>query len=1220
MPGDRPGAAIFTVARAGSSLLYFPCPIDGRLALQEQIPGKHMFRTLSRSIPSLFVVALVVLVARAQPTRPLPWSPAAVPATEAPAIGRAVSAQDGGARMLEGPDPVPCSTTATSAASATAAFCSHLPYLDVIQPTGQIVSMESASGYVSVLSPLPVTYTVGWYDEGAEDPLVAPIPLFRSSLPDVPGEGWVDIEFPRPLVLEPLPGVFQGATYTMALRMSAEGGSGEAPCVGYDPDATSPLPSARYHDGVAYVPLPGPHPVLAHQICDVDPGLRSLRVLQQVLNAADVTMPGTYDLVQTFQVPVTVTADWVELAIETPGAQAPVEVQIFDPGLALQPDAGPLPVTFTAGMLDPTVTIAPPMWAPTLPLAEPARLVPGKDYWLTVRTQGHWALGVDPALDGIGYEEGKLYTRFDDVGPFVEDQGRDLAFRLIGTPDVSDPGPPPECAGGIIVRSATSTASIELEDLMSLNQTVTLTAVPIGALSIVGYGGAASTTMMLRVPAGPGQPPDPDLIPLRGGHATTTPEFSWRTAAYDPPLVVRAVTGTADWTDRDLAIELVGPAPGEPRAQIGYDPLSGATLTPALLRVGEGPWEPLPGTNPVLAHSLCGAGDYASSTNQLFSVQQVIRRGSPTTTADLLQSFRVPVACELDWSELALLEKEQGSGVEPVVALIAPFDPSPSVTLGDGGLEVAVMTLGLPGGVTHTSSFQPTTRLSARPVLTPGVDYWLRLDSGGAFEVSTASATAAVGGALYGRDDPTGPYAAADDRTLAFRLIGAPVEIAPNEPTHVTRSLSFAGGATSTAAVQSGDLRRSAIQPLRATSTPSLEHVHVPLIADGAPTTLTLILRGRVGDQPAPPGEAYIPFATVTLTAETGAGAWQDGTFDRPIIVGAVTGTAEAGDVDLVIREEVRQAGRSKVAYVPSGPVTLTAAYVETGGGIEPLPGDHPVLGHVVTSTRTAELDGPWVIQQAFTYGGPITRASTTIQLLQVFRVPTEARADWVEIAIPGGQSQAPPMEVGLFDPEGGALLPGPIQVTHTASIEWLSEMEARSSFHDAHPFHDAPVLVPGRDYWLVLQTFGAWTTGLGHATTTPEGLGGLYTRPDTQGEWTELPGEHLLFRLIGTPTGAVGVTRPVARAEFAVRTEPNPFSSELSFAWSGGTGRVRIEIFDLAGRRVRDVRDAGPAIEGTWVWRGDDDGGRSLRAGAYFARVTPAGGRTIQRRVVLVR
>ena len=46
---------------------------------------------------------------------------------------------------------------------------------------------------------------------------------------------------------------------------------------------------------------------------------------------------------------------------------------------------------------------------------------------------------MDPALDGIGYEEGKLYTRFDDVGPFVEDQGRDLAFRLIGTPGDDSP-------------------------------------------------------------------------------------------------------------------------------------------------------------------------------------------------------------------------------------------------------------------------------------------------------------------------------------------------------------------------------------------------------------------------------------------------------------------------------------------------------------------------------------------------------------------------------------------------------------------------------------------------------------------------------------------------------------------------------------------------------------------------------------------------------------
>ena len=73
------------------------------------------------------------------------------------------------------------------------------------------------------------------------------------------------------------------------------------------------------------------------------------------------------------------------------------------------------------------------------------------------------------------------------------------------------------------------------------------------------------------------------------------------------------------------------------------------------------------------------------------------------------------------------------------------------------------------------------------------------------------------------------------------------------------------------------------------------------------------------------------------------------------------------------------------------------------------------------------------------------------------------------------------------------------------------------------------------------------------------------------------------------------------------IRAWPNPFhdSTTLRFAL-GRAARVRIEILDAAGRRVRDLGsrllDAGPQVIG---WDGDDDAGRKVGPAIYLMRVT---------------
>jgi hypothetical protein len=71
----------------------------------------------------------------------------------------------------------------------------------------------------------------------------------------------------------------------------------------------------------------------------------------------------------------------------------------------------------------------------------------------------------------------------------------------------------------------------------------------------------------------------------------------------------------------------------------------------------------------------------------------------------------------------------------------------------------------------------------------------------------------------------------------------------------------------------------------------------------------------------------------------------------------------------------------------------------------------------------------------------------------------------------------------------------------------------------------------------------------------------------------------------------------------------PNPSDqrTEISFALSaaGASGPVRLEIFDLSGRRVAGLVDGSlPPGAHARVWNGTNDAGRAVGSGAYFARL----------------
>jgi len=100
---------------------------------------------------------------------------------------------------------------------------------------------------------------------------------------------------------------------------------------------------------------------------------------------------------------------------------------------------------------------------------------------------------------------------------------------------------------------------------------------------------------------------------------------------------------------------------------------------------------------------------------------------------------------------------------------------------------------------------------------------------------------------------------------------------------------------------------------------------------------------------------------------------------------------------------------------------------------------------------------------------------------------------------------------------------------------------------------------------------------------------------------------------------GGVQPTDLPAAIEFAVL--PNPSRDEVQFAFRlPARGDVRIEIFNVAGRRVRSFAIVGAAAGAHAVlWDGHDDGGQETGSGMYFARLR-AGGVEVRRSILRIR
>lgn len=123
---------------------------------------------------------------------------------------------------------------------------------------------------------------------------------------------------------------------------------------------------------------------------------------------------------------------------------------------------------------------------------------------------------------------------------------------------------------------------------------------------------------------------------------------------------------------------------------------------------------------------------------------------------------------------------------------------------------------------------------------------------------------------------------------------------------------------------------------------------------------------------------------------------------------------------------------------------------------------------------------------------------------------------------------------------------------------------------------------------------------------------GGVYRLSGTLGQPDAIASNGGNYRLSGgfwviAGSGAVDAPAPPVPSEFALLApSPNPFDDVTTLALALPQALpVRVEVFGLAGERVRTVRDGvEPAGVPRLTWDGRDALGHAAPAGIYFVRV----------------
>jgi hypothetical protein len=301
---------------------------------------------------------------------------------------------------------------------------------------------------------------------------------------------------------------------------------------------------------------------------------------------------------------------------------------------------------------------------------------------------------------------------------------------------------------------------------------------------------------------------------------------------------------------------------------------------------------------------------------------------------------------------------------------------------------------------------------------------------------------------------------------------------------------------------------------------------------------------------------------------------------------------------------------------------------------------ENQLIGRVDDAYVTQTVLEPW--RGYFVYNAGATPVTMTIPAIGpdkadpadlVLAEPEDlSGCDWlIRITASQGERQDLIKTVGALTP--GAESPGdlhqPPSLPHDLSV-WLEREEADGAHllrRDLREFTDGQVwdLVvrpadAGGPVSLEFAGLADVPAGLQVALATPAGVVDLRREG---GQWQgAVSGETRLRLVVGDPALVEQAASTLPQPYALLPAYPNPFNPSTTVAFTlPRDSRVRIDVFDVAGRRVRtlvadEVLGAGRHDR---VWDGLDHDGRSLSSGVYFARLQADGfGQT--RKLTLVR
>ncbi len=194
--------------------------------------------------------------------------------------------------------------------------------------------------------------------------------------------------------------------------------------------------------------------------------------------------------------------------------------------------------------------------------------------------------------------------------------------------------------------------------------------------------------------------------------------------------------------------------------------------------------------------------------------------------------------------------------------------------------------------------------------------------------------------------------------------------------------------------------------------------------------------------------------------------------------------------------------------------------------------------------------------------------------------------------------------EINDFAEAGSTLILGPGGESHVASV--MSPV-AGNYYLEITGTADGPYTLTG--YLAETSTGGSKSAITGTAQT-----GVTESRAFT----VALP---LTLTWVPGSVGVPGGSGPHALEFAAVFPTPSPGDVRFEYRVPEPGGHVRLQIYDLLGRRVSSLVDEHRGA-GTWhnAWNGEDATGRQLRAGVFLAQLSMDGQAPVVRRIVLER